>query len=220
MSSLNVFDIIIMVLFTIISFSIYKMLKSENVEENISPFNQKMNNKTKSKVVSFPSKKSLEKLVLETVKNESLDLKVAKLMKLDKTFEPQSFMTSTKEMFEFIFNSFYSKNNTKLKTKVSPVVFNEFENSIKEFEKNKQDISAELVRFKSIMIRDISISKRNANVIVEFITEQTAVLKNLAGKVLKGDANQLETITDVWCFSKDLTQKEASWILSKTIECQ
>ena len=129
MSSLNVFDIIIMVLFTIISFSIYKMLKSENVEENISPFNQKMNNKTKSKVVSFPSKKSLEKLVLETVKNESLDLKVAKLMKLDKTFEPQSFMTSTKEMFEFIFNSFYSKNNTKLKTKVSPVVFNEFENS-------------------------------------------------------------------------------------------
>ena len=128
-------------------------------------------------------------------------------------------MTSTKEMFEFIFNSFYSKNNTKLKTKVSPVVFNEFENSIKEFEKNKQDISAELVRFKSIMIRDISISKRNANVIVEFITEQTAVLKNLAGKVLKGDANQLETITDVWCFSKDLTQKEASWILSKTIEC-
>ncbi len=219
MSSLNVFDIIIMVLFTIISFSIYKMLKSENVEENISPFNQKMNNKTKSKVVSFPSKKSLEKLVLETVKNESLDLKVAKLMKLDKTFEPQSFMTSTKEMFEFIFNSFYSKNNTKLKTKVSPVVFNEFENSIKEFEKNKQDISAELVRFKSIMIRDISISKRNANVIVEFITEQTAVLKNLAGKVLKGDANQLETITDVWCFSKDLTQKEASWILSKTIEC-
>lgn len=219
MSSLNVFDIIIMVLFTIISFSIYKMLKSENVEENISPFNQKMNNKTKSKVISFPSKKSLEKLVLETVKNESLDLKVAKLMKLDKTFEPQSFMTSTKEMFEFIFNSFYSKNNTKLKTKVSPVVFNEFENSIKEFEKNKQDISAELVRFKSIMIRDISISKRNANVIVEFITEQTAVLKNLAGKVLKGDANQLETITDVWCFSKDLTQKEASWILSKTIEC-
>lgn len=219
MSSLNVFDIIIMVLFTIISFSIYKMLKSENVEENISPFNQKMNNKTKSKVVSFPSKKSLEKLVLETVKNESLDLKVAKLMKLDKTFEPQSFMTSTKEMFEFIFNSFYSKNNTKLKTKVSPVVFNEFENSIKEFEKNKQDISAELVRFKSIMIRDISISKRNANVIVEFITEQTAVLKNLAGKVLKGDANQLETITDVWCFSKDLTKKEASWILSKTIEC-
>ena len=133
MSSLNVFDIIIMVLFTIISFSIYKMLKSENVEENISPFNQKMNNKTKSKVVSFPSKKSLEKLVLETVKNESLDLKVAKLMKLDKTFEPQSFMTSTKEMFEFIFNSFYSKNNTKLKTMVSPVVFNEFENSIIEF---------------------------------------------------------------------------------------
>lgn len=219
MNSLSIFDIIMMVLFTIVSFSIYKMLKSESVEENLSPFGKKTKERTKNKIVSFNSKKELQDFILETVKNESLDLKVAKLMKLDKTFEPQSFMNKTKEMFEFIFNSFYAKNSIKLKTKVSSSVFNEFEKAIKELEKNKQSILAELVRFKSIMIKDISISKKSANVIVEFITEQTAVLKNLTGKILKGDSNQLETITDVWCFSKDLTQKQPSWILSKTIEC-
>ena len=80
-------------------------------------------------------------------------------------------------------------------------------------------ITAEIVRFKTITIKDISLLKKKASVFVEFVSEQTASLKNSEGKVLKGDDNQIETMTDVWCFSKDLTKKNPDWILEKTIEC-
>ena len=213
MGSLNYFDIIIMILFTLVSFSIYKMLKPEDV----SSFNGKKISSGKI-IKIFKDKKALQGFVLETLKNESLDLKVQKLSKMDKSFEPQSFMSWAKDSFEYIFKSFYSNDNQKLKLKVSNDVYKEFEKFNKELALNKQTISAEIIRFKSIMIKDVNLSKKIADVIIEFTTEQTAVVKNLAGKVLKGDDNQIETIKDIWCFSKDFSQKNPSWVLSKTIE--
>ncbi len=213
MGSLNYFDIIIMILFTLVSFSIYKMLKPEDV----SSFNGKKISSGKI-IKIFKDKKALQGFVLETLKNESLDLKVQKLSKMDKSFEPQSFMSWAKDSFEYIFKSFYSNHNEKLKLKVSDNVYKEFEKFNKDLEANKQTISAEIIRFKSIMIKDVNLSKKMANVVIEFVTEQTASVKNQTGKIIKGDDNQIETIKDTWCFSKDYSQKNPSWILSKTIE--
>ena len=75
---------------------------------------------------------------------------------------------------------------------------------------------------KMVIVRSIfTVDRRivHAHHVREFVSEQTASLKNSEGKVLKGDDNQIETMTDVWCFSKDLTKKNPDWILEKTIEC-
>ena len=217
MSSLNYFDILIMVLFSVVSFSIYKMLKPENNSQNMAQFGGKTVKAGKI-VKIFKNKKALQSFVLETLKNESLDLKVQKLSKMDKSFEPQSFMAWAKDSFEYIFKSFYSNHDEKLKLKVSSDVLKEFDKYNKELSSNKQSITAEIIRFKSIMIKDINLSKKMANVIIEFVTEQTAAIKDENGKVVKGDDNQIETLKDIWCFTKDYSQKNPAWILSKTIE--
>ena len=67
-------------------------------------------------------------------------------------------------------------------------------------------------------IKDIKVAKNYANVIVEFITEQTGVIKDNSGKIIKGDDNKIDTIKDVWCFSKNLISKNSQWVLSATIE--
>ena len=217
MSQISYYDVIVLVLFTIVSFSIYKMLKPENVEENANPFAKKTI-KTSKMVKLFKNKKALQNFVFETLKNESLDIKVQKLSKLDKTFEPQSFMSWARDNFEYIFKSFYSNHNEKLKLKLSNDVYKEFEKFNNELSFKKQSINAEIVRFKTIMIKDVNLFKKQANVTVEFVTEQTAVVKDSTGKILKGDDNQIETITDIWCFSKDFSLKNPAWILTKTIE--
>ncbi len=216
MSTLNYFDILILILFSIVSFSIYKMLKPEN-NESVNTLNPK-NIKSGKIVKIFKNKKALQNFVLETLKNESLDLKVQKLSKMDKSFEPQSFMGWAKDSFEYIFKSFYSNHNEKLKLKVSEDVLKEFDKYNKQLSSNKQTITAEIIRFKSIMIKDVNLSKKLANIIIEFETEQTAVIKDETGKIVKGDDNQIETLKDVWCFTKDYSQKNPTWILSKTIE--
>ena len=110
MNSLNYFDIIIMILFTVVSFSIYKMLKPENILFS----NEKKVNSGKI-IKVFKDKKALRGFVLETLKNESLDLKVQKLSKIDKTFEPQTFMSWAKDSFEYIFKNMYLENNPYIK---------------------------------------------------------------------------------------------------------
>ncbi len=216
MSTLNYFDILILILFSIVSFSIYKMLKPEN-NESVNTLNPK-NIKSGKIVKIFKNKKALQNFVLETLKNESLDLKVQKLAKMDKNFEPQNFMSWAKDSFEYIFKSFYSNHNEKIKLKVSDTVYKEFEKFNKELTSNKQSITAEIIRFKSIMIKDVNLSKKTADIVVQFETEQTAVIKDSAGKIIKGDDNQIETMKDIWCFTKDFSLKNPSWILSKTIE--
>ncbi len=217
MSSLNYFDIAIMILFSIVSFSIYKMLKPENSDEKMPSYEGK--NEKNTKIVKiFRNKKSLQHFVLEIIKNESLDLKIQKLTKLEKDFHPQSFMSWTKDIFKLIFDSFYSNRMEKIKPLVSNDIYNEFKNFNDDLASKKQSIIAEIIRFKTVMIRDVNISKKKVDIILEFVTEQTAVVKNSAGKIVKGDDNQIETIRDVWCFSKDFSQKKAGWILSKTIE--
>ena len=216
MSTLNYFDILILILFSIVSFSIYKMLKPEN-NESVNTLNPK-NIKSGKIVKIFKNKKALQNFVLETLKNESLDLKVQKLAKMDKNFEPQNFMSWAKDSFEYIFKSFYSNHNEKIKLKVSDTVYKEFEKFNKELASNKQSITAEIIRFKSIMIKDVNLSKKTADIVVQFETEQTAVIKDSAGKIIKGDDNQIETMKDIWCFTKDFSLKNPSWILSKTIE--
>lgn len=193
------------------------MLKPENNSQNMAQFGGKTVKAGKI-VKIFKNKKALQSFVLETLKNESLDLKVQKLSKMDKSFEPQSFMAWAKDSFEYIFKSFYSNHDEKLKLKVSSDVLKEFDKYNKELSSNKQSITAEIIRFKSIMIKDINLSKKMANVIIEFVTEQTAAIKDENGKVVKGDDNQIETLRDIWCFTKDYSQKNPAWILSKTIE--
>lgn len=222
MGSLNFFDIFVMIIFTIISFSLYKALRGNDSDDILVSVKDNVKNNKKGGLLSIAhlkDKKQIEQIFINTLKNESLDVKVESLMKMDKTFEPQTFMTNAKNIFESVFRAFYAKDIKPIKQNVSDTVYHEFENSISELDKSKESITAEIVRFKTITIKDISLLKKKASVFVEFVSEQTASLKNSEGKVLKGDDNQIETMTDIWCFSKDLTKKNPDWILEKTIEC-
>ncbi|MCR5506822.1 MAG: Tim44/TimA family putative adaptor protein, partial [bacterium] len=197
----------------------YRMLKAEN-DDNGKPVPVNVKKVRVDKFVEiFKNKNNLQNFVLETIKKESIETKVHNLMKIDKGFEVQSFLSWAKDNFEYIFKSFYSNHMEKLKLKVSDNIYKEFESFNKNLSKNKQSISAEIIRFKTIMMKDVNISKnKTVDIFVEFTSEQTAVVKDLDGKVLKGDDNQIETIKDIWCFSRNYSQKNSSWVLTKTIE--
>ena len=201
------------------------MLKPENNDEKVTSFENKGFNALKNKkqvrckvVKVVDGSDGLKTLVLESVKNDTLDLKAQALSKLDKTFQPQSFMSWAKNTFESIFKDFYLNRNEKIKTITTDAVYNAFKSFNDDLSSKKQTINAEIIRFKSVRIKDIKVSKKKADIILEFVTEQTAVIKDSAGKILKGDDNQIETITDVWCFSRDYSKKKSNWILSETIE--
>lgn len=213
---LNFFDILIIGLFITIVYSLYKILKPE--DEEIKAVGTKDINKKTIKSLIKAKDKKLANLLIETLSDESIETKAQKLSKLDKSFEPQSFMANSQKLFASILESFEKRDREKLKTLVSTNVYNIFDENMKVFEKNKQTLDTEIIRFKKLMIKDIFVDKKHANILVEFTTEQTTVLKDETGKIIKGDDNQIETIVDNWHFSKDYTKSNPSWILTETIE--
>jgi predicted lipid-binding transport protein (Tim44 family) len=60
------------------------------------------------------------------------------------------------------------------------------------------------------------INKNEANITVKFISEQVNLLKNSKGEVIEGDPNFIETVTDVWTFTKNLKNFDPTWALSST----
>ena len=213
---LTFMDFFIIILFVTILFSIYKVFKPENAEINSIIATNTANKKIIKSIIKQANKK-ISKNLLNTIVTESIETKAEKLSKIDKEFLPQSFMENSKVLFSDILKAFEKQDRETLKQYVSPNVYKVFESNIEELEKKKQKINTEIIRFKKIMIKDININKKIADIIVEFTTEQTIVLKDDNNKIILGDDNQIETIVDKWQFTRNYNVKNNKWLLSNTI---
>ena len=214
---LNLFDFLIIGLFIMIIISLYGILKPENNKTVGFSDTRPAKRRVIKKIMKIKDKKALD-AVIEQIAKEHIEHNVIALTKLDKEFEPQSFMENSKKIFENIVKSFETKDRLKLKSLVSEKVYGIFDDNIKQFEKNGQTLDTDIVRFKKIVITDVNVENKFAKIIVEFTTEQTTVLKDKSGKIIKGDDNHLETIKDVWIFTRDYHKRGSNWLLSETVE--
>ena len=57
-----------------------------------------------------------------------------------------------------------------------------------------------------------------ALICVKFSSEQVQVVKDLKGKIVEGDNNQILSIDEKWSFSKNLKSKDPNWTLEKIEE--
>lgn len=213
---LNIFDFLIIGLFIVIIVSLYGILKPENAKnENLST--KQIKKKFVKNFVNIKDKKVLAEAI-EQIFKKNIEEGTNKLSKIDREFNLKSFAEDSKDIFKKILNFFEKKDRKNLKTLVSEKVYNIFDESIKELEKKEQTLDTEIVRFKDIVIKDVNVENKFASIIIEFTSEQTTVLKDAAGKVIKGDDNYLETITDVWVFGRNYNIKNSKWLLYETVE--
>ncbi|MBD5404930.1 Tim44 domain-containing protein [bacterium] len=213
---LNIFDFLIIGLFIVIIVSLYGILKPENAKnENIST--KQIKKKIVKNFVNIKDKKVLAEAIEQMFK-KNIEEGTNKLSKIDREFSLKSFAEDSKEIFKKILNFFEKKDRKNLKPLVSEKVYNVFNESIKELEKKEQTLDTEIVRFKDIIIKDINVENKLASIIIEFTSEQTTVLKDSNGNIIKGDDNYLETITDVWVFVRNYNVKNSKWLLYETVE--
>ena len=65
-------------------------------------------------------------------------------------------------------------------------------------------------------IKDVRMLKNSVKIIVEFVTQQINILRGADGKVIAGDENFIQKITDVWTFERTLNAKDNKWVLVST----
>lgn len=134
----------------------------------------------------------------------------------DPSFSAEEFLRGASQAFEMIITA-YAKNDTDaLRPLLSPDVYAQFANAIQGREDRSETLHTELVVLKPAKIDAVEMRGSVANVSVMFQSEQSNVVKNTAGQVVEGSADHVESITDIWTYSRDTRSSDPNWTLVAT----
>lgn len=132
-------------------------------------------------------------------------------------FSKKKFLQSAERAFRITTDAFNNGDTETLEMLLNPKLFKKFQEIIEQ--RRNEGITAEtdFICFDKAEIIKAEISDGDtARISVEFVSQQVNILRNKDGKVIEGDENYIQNITDVWTFERALSSASPNWILIST----
>ncbi len=134
----------------------------------------------------------------------------------DPSFVQEEFLDGAAMAFEMILNAYASGDTSVLKNLLSPEVYGNFTQAIRDREQAGEVLEDTLVNIKSTEIVEAYMEAQHATVTVKFISEQVNVTRDESGDVVDGNPNAIITVTDFWTFARDTRSRNPNWTLVAT----
>ena len=157
-----------------------------------------------------------EKTPLNLSEKADMKTKIKKLIKLDPSFDPQEFIDGAKMAFEIILESYAKGDKKMLRDLLENKIYQTFCENIDTREKEKQVMENEIIRFVQMQITNVHLKKELVQIEVKITTEQVSSLKDEKGKILEGDPNRIDMVSDIWIFQRHIKSKDPNWTLVET----
>ncbi len=141
---------------------------------------------------------------------------IADIMAVDQTFDQHGFVDGARGAFEMIITAFANDDRETLKNLLSDEVNQNFVSALDARAAAGETLENTMVGINSIEITEASLQGTTAEVTVRIISEQVNVTKDSDGEVVDGDANYIDTITDVWTYERDIKSNSPIWFLTAT----
>jgi predicted lipid-binding transport protein (Tim44 family) len=175
-------------------------------------------------VVPLPDRKERPGEVVPPVAPEALagngrgrlDAGLKQIAIADPRFEPEEFVSGARIAFELIVNAFAAGDAESLEPLLSPEVFSNFNQSIRERAAASERLETKLVSLLSAELVEAYMAGRTSHVTVKFVSEQISALYNAAGEVIDGDPAAVTEVTDFWTFARDTRSSDPNWMLVAT----
>ncbi|MBL8628268.1 MAG: Tim44 domain-containing protein [Rhodospirillaceae bacterium] len=179
---------------------------------------QDMNN---DKVVTLPGvhrrPNPITKLDIEPAyQGTPLEAGMLAVKMADPSFSAEQFLQGAAKAFELIISAYAKGDADTLRPLLNSDVYAQFARAIQEREERKETLTSELVVLKPPRIESIDMKGSAATVAVIFQSEQTNAVKNADGQLIEGSPDHVESVTDVWTFSRDTNSADPNWILIAT----
>ena len=131
--------------------------------------------------------------------------------------EKKQFLKGAEIAYENILISFARGEKEKLKKLLTKDIFNNFELAIDH--RNKENIKSELtfIGFKETKVEKFEKVKEEFFSTVKIVCEIISVKKNKNKVIIEGDPNKIQTVTDYWKFSKNISSRDPNWFLAEII---
>ena len=128
----------------------------------------------------------------------------------------EKFLQGAKIAYETIITSFSSGNIKSVRYLLDNKVFEQFNEALKEREKNGQKSETTFVGINSASIKEHNKENNILEVTVDFVSEIISCVKDKDNKILSGDPKKIKKVFDTWKFSKDSRSNNPNWLLVDT----
>lgn len=145
-----------------------------------------------------------------------LDAGLTQIKVADPSFDPDDFLSGARVAFEMILSAYAAGDTAALKPLLSPEVFSNFSQSIRDREQAGETMELNLVGITSADLVEAYMAGRTAHVTVKFVSEQASVIRDEQGEIVDGDAAHVSEVTDFWTFARDTRSSDPNWTLVAT----
>jgi len=120
-----------------------------------------------------------------------------------------------KAAYEMIVNAFASADKKTLKDLTSPDVYKSFV-AVLDDRKNKKLLNQfTFIGIKKAKIENIDKKDSFYTIKTRFVSEIISCVKDANNNIIEGSSDEIQTVNDVWCFSKDLNSDDPTWLLTE-----
>jgi len=134
----------------------------------------------------------------------------------DPKFDSREFLSGARIAFELVLTSYAGDDTATLKPLLSPEVFGNFSQSIRDRQQANEAMEITLVGFKSADIVEAYMAGRTAHLTIKFVSQQITVVRDENNEVIEGDPKEVIEVTDFWTFARDTRSSDPNWILVAT----
>jgi predicted lipid-binding transport protein (Tim44 family) len=127
----------------------------------------------------------------------------------DSSLEPEVFLRGAGTAYEMIVTAFAAGDRRSLKDLLSRDVYDGFVAAIADRESRGEKVNQQFVGIKKADIVEAEMKGGTAYMTVRFISELITASVDKAGTVLSGDPTRVTEVTDIWTFSRDVSNARA-----------
>jgi predicted lipid-binding transport protein (Tim44 family) len=138
------------------------------------------------------------------------------ITKVSPDFDAEHFLAGAKAAYEMVVTAFAQGDRATLKDLLAPDVYDGFVGAIAEREKKEQKAELTFVGIDEVKMTAAELDGKVARISLRFVAELISCTRDKDGKVVDGDATEVQTIRDAWTFARDVSSRDPNWKLVAT----
>lgn len=145
---------------------------------------------------------------------------LAGMKAIDPDFNVREFLEGARGAYEMILMAFETGELDSVRQFLSPDVHEAFASVVQSREEQGLKIEATFVGLAEVKLKDATLDRetREAEITVRFVGELTWRVRNAAGEIVEGNANEIKRQRDVWTFARVMGSDDPNWTLVATGE--
>lgn len=141
---------------------------------------------------------------------------IENLVQADNAFSPGEFLGGARMAYEMIVDAFAEGDKQALKPLLSREVYDGFVAAIDERKKLNHTLESKFVGINKADISKINLTGGEAQVSIKFVSDLITATLDEEGRVIDGDPSEIQQITDVWTFERQVNSHDPNWRLVAT----